>query len=95
MWPNRDWQNSPIRCMRWHPNSFKLAIACVDDNIKIYTSDTTNITTLKNGYQKCVTSLAWRPLCAGELAVGSNNGIIIWRLDAPGRHSSQFLHLTR
>ncbi|XP_031625036.1 aladin [Contarinia nasturtii] len=90
----RDWQNSPIRCIRWHPNYFKLAVASVDDNIKIYSSDTVTITTLKHGYQKCITSLAWRPLCAGELAVGCNNGIIIWKLDTPGRHTSQYLHLT-
>lgn len=81
--------------MRWHPNVFKLAIASIDDNIKIYSADTVAIITLKNGYQKCITSLAWRPLCAGELAVGCNNGIIIWKLDSPGRHTSQFLHLTR
>lgn len=91
----RDWKISPIRSIRWHPNVFKLAIASIDDNIKIYSADTVAIITLKNGYQKCITSLAWRPLCAGELAVGCNNGIIIWKLDSPGRHTSQFLHLTR
>lgn len=91
----RDWKSSPIRCMRWHPNVSKLAIASIDENIKIYSADTISIMTLKNGYQKCITSLAWRPLCAGELAVGCNNGIIIWKLDSPGRHTSQFLHLTR
>lgn len=91
----RDWQNSPIRCIRWHPNVFKLAIASVDDNIRIYSTETTTITTLKNGYQKCISSLAWRPLCAGELAVGCKTGIIVWKLDSPGRANSQFIHLTR
>lgn len=81
--------------MRWHPHVFKLAIASVDDNIRIYTTDSITITTLKNGYQKCISSMAWRPLCAGELAVGSNTGIILWKLDSPGRHNSQFIHLTR
>lgn len=81
--------------MRWHPNVFKLAIASVDDNIRIYTLDSSGPLTLKNGYQKCITSMAWRPLCAAELAVGCNTGIIVWKLDHPNRHNSQFIQLSR
>lgn len=54
-----------------------------------------NIPILKNGYQKSITSLAWRPLAASELAVGCNTGIIVWKLDYPGRQTSQFVHLKR
>lgn len=81
--------------MRWHPNVFKLAIASSDDNIRIYTTDTGGTTSLKNGYQKSVTSLAWRPFSAGELAVGCNSGIIIWKLEQAKRHNSQFTYLSR
>lgn len=91
----RDWQNSVIRVMRWHPNVFKLAIASVDDNIQIHTLDSTGSLNLKNGYQECITSLAWRPLCAAELAVGCKTGIIVWKLDHPNRHNSQFIQLSR
>lgn len=91
----RDWQNSLIRCIRWHPNVFKLAVASVEDNIRIYSGDALNTPILKNGYQKCISSLAWRPLSAGELAVGCNTGIIVWKLEHPGRQTSQFIHLTR
>lgn len=67
--------------MRWHPNCFKLAIAVSDDTVRIYSDDIGNEPILKNGFQKCVTSLAWRPLSAGELAVGCQNGVLLWTLD--------------
>lgn len=91
----RDWENSVIRVMRWHPNVFKLAIASSDDNIRVYTSDSSCTSSLKNGYQKSVTSLAWRPLCPGELAVGCNLGIVIWKLENSKRQNSQFTYLSR
>lgn len=82
--------------MKWHPNYFRLAIASSDDSIRIYTrvnSTGTNLVgrlsdeqlpfvpVLKSGLQKCVSSLAWRPYTAGELAVGCQNGIMLWTVD--------------
>lgn len=32
----RDWSRSTIRCLAFHPNVFKLAVAASDDTIRIY-----------------------------------------------------------
>lgn len=32
----RDWMKSPIRCIAWNPDCFKLAVAAVDDSIRLY-----------------------------------------------------------
>lgn len=42
----RDWINSNVRCIAWHPNCFKLAIAGSDDVIRVF-SDTTCLPSLK------------------------------------------------
>ena len=76
----RDWSRSPIRVICWHPNTFKIAVAASDDCIRIYTDGTGIIPQLKCGQQKGITSMAWRPHTAGELAVGCQNGIILWSL---------------
>lgn len=67
--------------MRWHPNCFKLAVATLDDTVRIYSDELGNVPMLKNGFQKCITSLAWRPFSAGELAVGCQYGVVLWILD--------------
>lgn len=36
---------------------------------------------LKNGLQKSITSLSWRPLSSSQLAVGCQNGFLLWTLD--------------
>lgn len=77
----KDWSKSAIRCIRWHPNCFKVAIAASDDSIRVYSDEPTIVPVLKSGLQKSVTSLAWRPLTAGELAVGCQNGTLVWNVD--------------
>lgn len=82
--------------MSWHPKVFKLAIAACDDSVRIYTKDSTHTTVLRNGHQKYITCLAWRPLSASELAVGCYTGIVLWKLDTSSntlRPASQFQHL--
>lgn len=82
--------------MSWHPNVFRLAIAVNDDSVRIYSMDNSNIPILRNGQQKAISCLAWRPLSAGELAVGCNSGVILWKLDISNnliRPTSQFQHL--
>lgn len=32
----RNWLTSPIRCVSWHPNFFKLAVAAEDDSVRLY-----------------------------------------------------------
>lgn len=76
----RDWQRSPIRVICWHPNTFKMAVAASDDSIRIYTDGTGIIPQLKCGQQRGITSMAWRPFSAGELAVGCQNGVVLWSL---------------
>lgn len=77
----RDWPKSAIRCIRWHPNCFKIAVAASDDSIRVYGDEPSIVPVLKSGLQKSITSLAWRPFTAGELAVGCQNGALIWNID--------------
>lgn len=96
----RDWINSNIRYISWHPNCFKLAVAGSDDVIRIY-NDSITLPSLKvcfslrflgktffrtylfqSSTQKWITSMAWRPFTASELAVGCQNGICFWTIDS-------------
>lgn len=77
----RDWMKSPIRCLRWHPNCFKLAVAANDDSIRIYTDHHNPVPILKNGLQKGIACMAWRPWNQSELAVGTQTGTLIWTIE--------------
>lgn len=77
----RDWSLSPIRAMEWHPHTTKLAVATWDDSVRIYSSDTQLIPILKCKNQSSVSCLAWRPFSASELAVGCEEGVIVWVID--------------
>ncbi|XP_055586621.1 aladin-like isoform X2 [Uranotaenia lowii] len=77
----REWAKSSIRCIRWHPNCFKIAIAALDDSIRVYSDDPSIVPILKSGLQKSISSIAWRPFTAGELAVGCQNGTLVWNVD--------------
>ncbi|KAL9692245.1 hypothetical protein quinque_000230 [Culex quinquefasciatus] len=71
----KEWQKSSIRYIRWHPNCFKIAIAASDDSIRIYSDEPTIVPILKSGLQKSISSMAWRNLTSGELAVGCQNAV--------------------
>ncbi|XP_059609472.1 aladin-like isoform X2 [Phlebotomus argentipes] len=92
----KNWPRSPIRCIRWHPHCFKLAVAASDDSIRVFTDEPSIVPVLKTGLQKGVTSMAWRPFTAGVLAVGCQNGVLLWSLE-PNSHItrplSQATHL--
>ncbi|KAJ6639090.1 Aladin [Pseudolycoriella hygida] len=100
----RDWSRSFIRVMRWHPNIFKLAVAACDDSIRVYTDEKSTVVVLKvwlmhgkwNILQKCITSMEWRPLSHNELAVGCENGIIIWNITnvRTGKPITRYVNLT-
>lgn len=78
----RQWRNSAIRCIAWNVLCFKLAVAAVDDSIRVYTNEEQSIVILlKNGLQKSVTSMSWRPFSTSALAVGCQSGFLLWTLD--------------
>ncbi|XP_053688207.1 aladin isoform X1 [Sabethes cyaneus] len=77
----RDWSRSAIRSIAWHPNCFKIAIAASDDSIRVYGDEPNIVPILKSGLQKSVSALAWRPFASGELAVGCQNGALVWNID--------------
>ncbi|XP_058812233.1 aladin-like [Topomyia yanbarensis] len=77
----KEWSKSAIRCICWHPNCFKIAIAASDDSIRVYSDEPSIVPILKSGLQKSVSSLAWRPFTSGELAVGCQSGTLVWNID--------------
>ncbi|XP_037826248.1 aladin [Lucilia sericata] len=77
----RDWIRSYVRCIVWHPNCFKIAVAGLDDIVRIYTDEPAIVPVLKSASQKWITSMAWRPYSSGELAVGCQRGICLWTMD--------------
>lgn len=78
----RQWRNAAIRCIAWNSLCFKLAVAAVDDSIRVYTNEEQSIVILlKNGLQKSITSMAWRPFSTSALAVGCQSGFLLWTLD--------------
>lgn len=93
----RNWSNSHIRCVRWHPDCFKIAVATLDDSVRIYEMEGHHCAPiLRSGFQKGITSMAWRPFSASELAVGCHNGVLIWTVDPNSNMSrplSQAQHL--
>lgn len=63
-------------------HQFKLAVAAVDDSVRIFTDeDQSVVLLLKNGLQKSITSMAWRPFSPSQLAVGCQHGFLLWNLD--------------
>lgn len=77
----RDWVKSPIRYISWHPNCFKMAVAANDDSIRIYSDLQHAVPILKNGLQKGITCISWRPWNPSELAVGTQSGTLIWTIE--------------
>nr|CAD7429428.1 unnamed protein product [Timema monikensis] len=76
----RNWVHSPVRCISWHPHCTKLALATLDDSVRIYACDTpTRIIKCKT--QRSITCVAWRPLTALVMAVGCDKGVFVWSLD--------------
>lgn len=77
----RMWESSPIRCFTWHPYCTKIAVAGMDDIVRIYCADSNFVPLLKCKQQKNISCMAWRPMSMSELAVGCENEIIIWNVD--------------
>lgn len=78
----REWRKSTVRALSWNPLCFKLAVAAVDDSIRIYTNEEqSTVFLLKNGMQKSITCMNWRPFSTSQLAVGVMSGFLVWTLD--------------
>lgn len=103
--PARNWSSSLVRFIAWHPNYFRIAVAACDDSIRVYhmrsgedssSVDSHVVPILKSNFQRSITSMSWRPFSAGELAVGCENGALVWQLDLSSqltRPLSQAIHL--
>lgn len=88
----KDWFNSPIRFISWHPHCTKLAIAASDDSVRIYSTESTLVPILKSKLQRGVSCVGWRPLSASEIAVGCESCILIWTVDPNSVVSSILLN---
>ncbi|VEN34662.1 unnamed protein product [Callosobruchus maculatus] len=78
----RNWLNSTIRCIAWHPYCTKVAVVTCDDSVRIFNSECGALTPLlRCKQQKHVTCIAWRPLSNTEIAVGHEDGVIVWNVD--------------
>ncbi|CAH2224751.1 aladin isoform X2 [Pelobates cultripes] len=76
-----DWAGCSLRAFAWHPHTNKFALALLDDSIRVYTSGSPTIPTLKHRLQKDVASMAWKPLCASILAVACQSCVLVWHVD--------------
>ncbi|XP_046650517.1 aladin-like [Daphnia pulicaria] len=77
----KDWSTSPVRFLAWHPHCNKLAVATRDDTVLVYTGSTSTPVVVRHSSQKDISSLAWRPLCSAQLAVGCALGVALWTVD--------------
>uniref|UniRef100_A0A336KDM3 CSON008714 protein n=1 Tax=Culicoides sonorensis TaxID=179676 RepID=A0A336KDM3_CULSO len=77
----RNWMTSPIRCISWHPNYFKLAVAAEDDSVRLYSDKQGIVPLLKHGLQKGICCMSWRPWSASEIAIGTQNGVLLWTIE--------------
>lgn len=78
----RQFDKATIRYLSYNPSCFKLAVAGVDDSIRIYTNDENGmVTLLKHGTQKSIMALAWRKYSASCIVVGCASGFLVWQID--------------
>lgn len=78
----RNWLNTTIRYISWHPYCIKVAVVTCDDSVRIFSNDSNSVSPLlKYKLQKHITCVAWRPMSNTEIAVAHENGIIVWNID--------------
>lgn len=79
------WSQSKVRAIDWHPHALKLAVASMDDVLRVFyggsASEKTLVPTLKHPRQKNVACVKWRPLSASGLAVAAQDGVVLWKVD--------------
>jgi len=80
--PTHSWSDAPIKCLAWHPHTPKLAVAFTDDTVRVVMADpAATQPLLKFAGMKDVSSLAWQPCGASQLAVGCQAGVLVWTID--------------
>jgi len=77
----RDWIDSPVRCLAWHPHTRKLAVVSRDDCVRVGGNGAKSKPILRHAGQRGISCLSWRPCGSAELAVGCRMGIMVWTLD--------------
>jgi len=79
------WSQSKVRAIDWHPHTLKLAVASIDDALRVFyggsASEKALVPTLKHPRQKNISCVKWRPLSASGLAVAAQDGIVLWKVD--------------
>lgn len=78
----KNWSCNTIRWISWHPHTKKVAIVTCDDSVRIFSNDNTISPLLRYKRQKNITCIAWRNMSNSEIAVGHENGITVWNIDA-------------
>uniref|UniRef100_A0A8C4R2P6 Achalasia, adrenocortical insufficiency, alacrimia n=1 Tax=Eptatretus burgeri TaxID=7764 RepID=A0A8C4R2P6_EPTBU len=73
--------NSPLRAFAWHPHTAKLALALLDDSIRIFYVKSRTVPVLRHRCQRGVADLAWRPMAAAGLAVACRGAVVIWQVE--------------
>jgi aladin len=76
----RNYETAAIRFLAYNQICFKLAIAGIDDSIRIYNNDSL-VTLLKHAAQKSILTIAWRKFSSSCIVVGCCNGFLIWAID--------------
>uniref|UniRef100_UPI00358E9396 aladin isoform X2 n=1 Tax=Myxine glutinosa TaxID=7769 RepID=UPI00358E9396 len=76
-----DWHNSPLRVFAWHPHTAKLAVALLDDSIRIFYVKSRTVPVLRHRCQRGVADIAWRPMAAAGLAVACRGAVVIWQVE--------------
>lgn len=80
-----DYLRSKVRAIDWHPHTLKLAVASMDDALRVFyggsESDKTLVPNLKHPRQKNISCIKWRPLSASGLAVAAQDGVVLWKVD--------------
>ncbi|OXU27677.1 hypothetical protein TSAR_003748 [Trichomalopsis sarcophagae] len=87
----RDWTTALIRCIAWHPNCIRLAVATRDDRIRIFSTGNIATAILRHSAQKSVCCMSWRPNAGRELAAACQNGVLVWNVEL-GAASNSLSH---
>ncbi|KAI4491768.1 PREDICTED: aladin [Polistes canadensis] len=79
--PTRDWNNSIVRCISWHPHCTRLAVATRDDRIRIFSEGISVIPVLRHSAQKYIYQLSWCPNAGKVLAAACHQGALVWTIE--------------
>ncbi|XP_066581677.1 aladin-like [Prorops nasuta] len=87
----RDWNVSLVRCLSWHPQCNRIAVATRDDRIRIYSEGILEVPVMRHSAQKSVCAMSWRPYAGRELAVACQGCVLFWTIEL-GAASNSLSH---